>query len=343
MARAHALQTTEVNSTYVGSAVTHDVLDCNGQVLVTKGTLLDASAIERFPSAAPGEVHLLEMEPGDLHEDVGAVRVANAVGGDGVQVLAPAQSRVDLVAQRTGLLRVDPLLLRAINQVRDVTVYTMIDRQPVTAGTPIASAKITPIAIPETRISAVEQLCRDASGPLLQVKPFQLRRVGVLALDSVTDEQRQRFESAIQRKMVWYGASLLGFRYVAPDPNEVAEALRGLLDQGADLLLIGGGNVIDPLDPIERALEPIGARMVHRGAPTRGSMGWVARAGQVHIINVASPRMWVGNTLGDLYLPMAMAGETITPDDAMDIGYGGLPGSAVKLRFPRFEETEIGR
>ena len=75
--------------------------------------------------------------------------------------------------------------------------------------------------------------------------------------------------------------------------------LRELLDQGADLLLTGGGVTIDPLDPIELALKPLGAEMVHMGAPTRGSMFWLARVGDMPAVNVASCRMWAGGAVGD--------------------------------------------
>jgi hypothetical protein len=77
--------------------------------------------------------------------------------------------------------------------------------------------------------------------------------------------------------------------------------------------------------------------MVHRGAPTRGSMFWLARTGDVPIINLASYRMWTGNALGDLILPLVMAGEEVTRDDIIEIGHGGLPGSAVNLRYPPYD------
>ncbi len=338
MARAFAIQNSEIGAAHLGCAVTRDILNRDGQVVVPKGTLIDSATLDRLADAAPVEAHLLELEAGELHEDAAGQRVAQAVAGGEIRAADPNQSRVDLIADQKGLLRVDRNLLDQINRVVGVTVYTMIDWQPVIPETPVASVKITPIAIAETQIAEVERICRDADGPLLRVQSFISRRVGVLALDDVGAEMRSRFEAAIERKLRWYGSTLVGLRYAPLDAGSVENNLRELIDQGADLLLTGGGVTIDPLDPIELALKPLGAEMVHMGAPTRGSMFWLARVGEVPIINVASCRMWAGGAVGDLILALVMAGETVTPEIIRDIGYGGLPGSAVRLRYPTYEE-----
>jgi len=340
MARAFAVQATDIGAAHLGCAVTRDILSASGEVLVPKGTLLDPTTLDRLSDAAAAEAHLLELEACDLHEDDAGRRVARAITGEGLRIADPTQSRVDLIANQKGLLRVNRTLLERINRVLGVTVYTMIDWQPVTPDTPVASVKITPIAIAETQVETVEQLCREAGSPLLRVQPFPPRRVGVLALDEVGAEMRARFEAAIERKLRWYGATLVGLRYAPLDAEAVEKGLRELLDKGADVLLTGGGVTIDPLDPIELALAPLGAEMVHMGAPTRGSMFWLARVGDVPIINLASCRMWAGGAVGDLILPLVIAGETVTLEMILEIGYGGLPGSAIRLRYPSYEDAD---
>jgi hypothetical protein len=184
----------------------------------------------------------------------------------------------------------------------------------------------------------VEQICRAADHPLLEVLPFQAKRVGVVALGETSDSARAAFDAAIERKLRWYGATLVGVRHVPADAEAAASAFHALLRDGADLLLAAGGNTIDPLDPIEQALALIDGSVAHRGAPARGSMCWIAHTGDVPIVNLASGRMWTGRTVGDLILPLLMAGVTVTPEEIADIGYGGLPGSAVNLRFPPYDE-----
>jgi hypothetical protein len=169
------------------------------------------------------------------------------------------------------------------------------------------------------------------------VLPFRPLRVAVVAVGDITMGERTRFQTAIERKLRWYGAELSELRYVAPDVSDVAAALSACLRAGAELLLTAGGNPIDPLDPVELALPHIGARLVHRGAPTRGSMFWLAQAGAVPIVNVASCRMYVGSSVAELLLPTLMTGQLLTPDDIIALGYGGLPGVALADRFPPYD------
>jgi hypothetical protein len=339
MAQAHAILTTDVSTDQLGWIMTDDVHAPDGRQLLPKGAILTPAALEQLLEARPGELHLVEPESGDLHEDDAGRRVAHAVSGNGIRIDGPMQSRYDLIAELKGLVRVDAGLLRAVNRVEGVTVYTMIDWQPVVAGTAVASVKISPITIAESQIVATEVLCRDAAGPALHIMPFQPKRVAVLTTEALDAEQRSRFQAAMERKVAWYGSTLTDLRVVEATTEAVADAFRAFLHAGTEIVLTAGGNPIDPLDPIDRALPHVDARIVHRGAPTRGSMFWLAQAGDVPIVNVASVRMLSAVTAADAFLPMLMAGHQVTPDDIIDIGVGGLPGSAIRLRFPGYDES----
>jgi hypothetical protein len=197
--RAHALPAAEVSAAQLDWVLAHDLLGGDGKVVLHKGTVLDEAALAGWPHAAPGEVHLLQLDADDVHEDVAGRRIAEMIAGQGLRVSGPVTSRYDLIAERKGLLRVDADLLRAVNHVEDITVYSLFDRQPVLPNTPVASIKVTPIATTVGRIGEVERLVRAADGPLLEVRPFQLRRIGVVAVEALDGEQRRRFEGALER------------------------------------------------------------------------------------------------------------------------------------------------
>src|SRR4051794_33533638 len=129
--RAHALNAADVMTAQLGWVVAHDVPARDGGSALRKGTLLDTAALDALASATFGEVHLLEPEAGELHEDTAGLRVAHAVAGDGVNVSGPLQSHYDLIATVRGLLRVDAALVGALNDIDGVTVYTVVDCQPV--------------------------------------------------------------------------------------------------------------------------------------------------------------------------------------------------------------------
>jgi hypothetical protein len=335
--RAHAMQAMDVSAAQLGWVLVCNLYAVDGQRLLPKGAVLDDLTLQRWSDVPPGELHLIELEAGDLHEDAAGLRIAESVAGAGIRVAGPLQSRYDLAAERKGLLRVDAELVRALNHVGDITVYTALDRQPVLPGTVVASVKITPLAIREERVATAEQLCRDAGQPLLRVVPFQPKRVAVVVVEDMSPERQAEFQTAMERKLHWFGSTLTALRVVAAEVQQVTDAFRACLEEGNDLVLAAGGNTIDPLDPVIQALPLIGARLVHCGAPTRGSMSWLAMAGTVPILNLDASRMYLGATVGDVYLPMLLTAQPVTPADLMNIGYGGLPGSAISFRFPPYD------
>ena len=73
------------------------------------------------------------------------------------------------------------------------------------------------------------------------------------------------------------------------------------IDDGADVVLTGGGNALDPLDPTIRALGDIGAEFVKFGAPAHpGSMFWLAYKGSTPIFSLASCSLYSRSTVADV-------------------------------------------
>jgi hypothetical protein len=183
--RAHALRTSDVSEAQLGWALAHEVRSRAGSRLLRKGAVLDRDTLRRFAEAESGMVHLIELGPDDLHEDEAGGRVAHAVAGDGIRIRGPLQSRYNLVAERKGLLRVDAGLVRRINTHDGVTVFTLLDRQPVLPGKIVAGVKATPIAVPLASVAGVERVVGEAGRAPLVVLPYVPRRVAVLATEGL--------------------------------------------------------------------------------------------------------------------------------------------------------------
>ena len=329
----------------LGAVVTEEV-KADGRRLFHKGHRLvadDLAVLARLNRP----LHAVRLGPDDVHEDEAGRRLAAAVAGGNLEVRGPVQSRYNLVAAAKGLLRVDPEAVTALNRLPGIAVFTLQDRLPVLPGRIVAGAKITPVAVPEATVREAEALA--ARRPVLRVAPFRPLSVGVVTTEGLSDKLRDRFRETVRRKVGWYGASVLRFEDLANDPAAVAPAIAGLIADGADLVLTGGGNTIDPLDPTLVALPRIGAEIVKFGAPAHpGSMFWLARRGDVPIFNLASCSMYSKATVADLILPWIMAGEGATADDLAALGYGGLLDRGMAYRFPDYEreaaddEEEVG-
>lgn len=305
-----------------------------------KGEPVTAGMLERL-RALPAPLHAVRLEASDLHEDEAALAIARAAAGPGIEIRKPVQSRVNLRAEYKGLLRIDRAAVDAINALPDLGLFTLYDRMVVLPGKNVAGAKITPVA---TRRSLVDEAIRIAgSRTVIQVKPFLPLKVGIVITETMDEAARARFDRSAGDKVGWYGAHLLGIECVSNEAAAVAGALFRFLDQGADLLMTGGGNTIDPLDGALGAIPLLEGQPVRIGAPAHpGSLFWLAYTGDVPIFNLASCSMYSRSTVGDLVLPSIMAGERVTSTDLAGLGYGGLLDRDMQFRFPPYDaHTEV--
>lgn len=323
----------------LAGAVLSEEVRIGGKRRFTKGHILTSDEAPEL-AASDRPLHLVALEPGDVHEDEAGQRLARAAAGQGVTLRGPVQSRVNLIAERKGLLRVDREAVIAINQLPGTAIFTLLDRLAVLPGKVLAGAKITPVAIDEVTLAAAERIA--AERPVVQVKPFLPLTIGVVTTEGLADSARERFQTAVRQKIAWFGGTVLDFVDLRDDAERVAAQIRRMIDRGADVILTGGGNTIDPLDPTLLALPVLGAELVKYGAAAHpGSMFWLAYCGDVPIFNLASCSLYSRATVADLVLPWVMARERVTPFDLAEMGVGGLLDREMGFRFPPYEAQAV--
>ncbi len=324
----------------LAGAVVAESVRVDGRRLFRKGEVLTS---ERIGDLAwlDRPIHAVLPEAGDIHEDAAAVRLAAAIAGPGTTCRKPVLSRVNVLAGRKGLLRVDRDAVMALNCVPDVAIFTQIDRIAVLPGKTLAGVKITPIVTRKEHIERAESIA--AESPVIQVKPFLPLRVGVFSTEGMGGAAQQRFRDSVRSKVSWYGGSVVDIVDVPRDPGAVREILRRYRDQHVDLVLAGGGNTVDPLDPTLAALQEVGAEMITFGAPLHpGSMLWLAQWQDTPVFNLASCSMFSRSTSADLILPWIMAGEQVRREDIAALGYGGHLDKDMQFRFPSYESDDAG-
>jgi hypothetical protein len=313
----------------VGRVLVHDL----GPDL-RKGTVLSAQHLARVRQA--GDVHVVELEPGDVHEDAAAQRLAAALAGLGLEVQAPVQSQTRLTATHRGLVRVRAKLVDAINALGYISVFTLMDGQAVAEGEEVAGCKITPVAVPGHLIAAAEQMCRE-QGPVVELLSFRPLRTFVVATERLKPKARELFRTAVTAKLGWYGAEVLAVREVARTSEAVAAAYREATALGAQLVLFAGASAIDPLDPAYAELASAGGTLLQLGAPMHpGSMLWLGRLDDAAVVGVASCAGFGRSSSLDLLLPFVFAYGRADAGDLLRLGHGGLIESAAGRRFPPY-------
>jgi hypothetical protein len=315
----------------------------------SKGRRLSPADLERLASGevravgmgrSSDAVSVLVLEPGDLHEDEAALRLASAVMGEGacLTVRGPAESRVDLLAEADGVVSIRLSALQRLNSLDPLEVFTLFDGQIVRRGDLVASVKVAPHVVAEAVVERGEAIARRG-GPLVRVRPFLPLRVGVLVKETVTGAARERFEASVRSKLEGLGARQVGIRYVADDVEAVAAALRSFTRgrQRADLVLTAGGASTDPADPFFVALEELGGRVVRRGVPAHpGSMLWLGRLGRTSLLGLPTCGAYSKATAADLLLPRLMTGEPASAATVARLGHGGILTRSMRFRFPPY-------
>src|SRR5579871_3552269 len=87
-----------------GKILAHSVLDASGHRILSKGHVLSAADIAVLRDQQIEQVIAVTLESTDLNEDDGARRVATALAGTGVRVLARGAGRGNLLATMSGPL-----------------------------------------------------------------------------------------------------------------------------------------------------------------------------------------------------------------------------------------------
>jgi len=336
--KAEALRGSRLSADQIDGAVLAQTLlvpDDHHRVLLLKGRILTRADWPVVASARVEEVHVVRMDPGDIHEDEAARRLARVVAGPGVIAHGPVESQARLSAEINGIFTVDVQRLQALNSIEDISVFTLFDGQLVSSGKTIAGVKVTPFVVPEARLGEAERVAGTGEG-IVRVLAFRPMRVAVLVRERLEPAQREKFQASIEMKVAWFGSSISEIRYVADDVAAVEAAVRGLL-RDADLLLTAGANATDPLDPTLVALGRLHARMEKQGAPAHpGSAVWLAYLSDKPIFGVAACGMFSKATVLDLILPRLFTGARVTAADFNELGHGGLLSKDMAFRFPPY-------
>ena len=305
-----------------------------------KGRRLSADDLVALAGAEPGEpFSVIVIEPGELHEDDAALRLAAAVAGPNLIQRGPSQSRVDLLAEAAGVLNVRIADLERLNRIDPLEVFTAFDGQVVARGDLVASVKVAPHVVDAARVDEGARVAGFGSHPLVWVAPFIPSRVGVIVKESVRSSARERFEASVHAKVEGLGSTIESIEYVDDDPEAVEAAMAGFVRRPdpLELILTAGAASTDPLDACFVAITALGGRIVRRGVPAHpGSMLWLARIGGTAILGLPTCGAYSKATAADLLLPRLLSGEGPTEKTVAKLGHGGILTRSQRFRFPAY-------
>jgi hypothetical protein len=317
---------------------------------IRKGTRIDGGLGATLVAAARSgtlnqSLRLAWPDPNDLHEDEAAWQLAVAAAGPGVKPRPPRQSRLDLVANRDGVLHVRTDALIRLNSVDSLELFTLFHGQVVQAGEVVASVKVAPHLLPAALVAEGISIACENGLPVIDVRHFESLQVAAIVMETVSSIELAQFESGARMKVESLGSRFVGTTVISnldagkAEP-EIRAALETLvLERSLPIILVGGVSAGDPLSPFYAALESLGGRVVRHGVPAHpGSMIWLAELAETQLLGLPQCGMFTRATAADLILPRLLTGERLSAVSLAELAHGGVLTREMRFRFPAYAQ-----
>lgn len=296
---------------------------------IKKGTRLGTGDLKRLYEAGYETIIAARLEQDDIPENEAATRIAQAVTGADLRMAEAFTGRVNIFAEKNGLVRIDRNRIIELNRIDEaLTIATLSPFERVTAGQMVATVKVIPFAVSEQAIHRAESWLASGKEPLLRLAPF-ISHDAYLILTELPGTKTgvlEKRKTAISNRVTSAGSRVTGSEIVAHETAAIATAVRGAVDSGADpILVFGASAIVDAKDVIPLGIETAGGQVDRVGMPVDpGNLLLLGRIEGRTVIGVpscaSSPKV---NGL-DWVLERTLARIPISSDDIAGMAVGGL-------------------
>ena len=170
----------------VGQVLCHDMTQIiPGQykdARFRKGHIVTADDIPVLLSMGKENLYIFELGEGQLHENDAAERMCALCLNDGMSRSEVKEGKIEIFAEQDGLFLIDLEKLNAVNSIDELMIATRHGDTAVHAGDKLAGTRVIPLVIDEAKLTEAERIV--GGRPLLELRPFTLRRAGVVTTGS---------------------------------------------------------------------------------------------------------------------------------------------------------------
>ena len=325
----------------VGMILAHDITEIRqgefkGRAF-KKGDIVTPEDVEHLKRLGKEHLFVLDIEPGYLHENEAAVIMADAFCGDGVGWEGePSEGKIELRAQRPGLLKVEVEALTQVNLLADIMCTSRHTNTTVERRMVVAATRAIPLVVSARSVEKAADIARKCGG-LFQVKPLRVARTGLIITGNEVYNHlvEDKFEAVLRKKIADIGSEVIGVAFAPDDAGKIEQEIRQFLADGADLILTSGGMSVDPDDVTRQGIRQVGGETALYGAPVLpGAMFMLSYVNDIPILGIPACGMYHTITILDLVLPRVLAGEMLTREDIARLGHGGLCLNCKTCRYP---------
>jgi molybdopterin biosynthesis enzyme len=290
-----------------------------------RGHIIRPEDVSKLLDVGKANIYVMNLEKDELHEEDAARRLAKAAAGANLKLTDPSEGRVNLVAEISGLLKVDADLLYRFNSLGDLMLATLNSDRPVRKGEVVAGTRTIPVLVKEELVERAEALCKDH--PIVRILPMPARKVHLIVTGSevYTGRIQDGFGPVVSKKVGELGSELADKQLATDDPDQIAKLILAAHKAGADVILVSGGMSVDPDDKTPEGIRRSGAQVESHGFPVLpGSMFLMAYLKDTPVLGLSGCVLHDPFSAFDMLLPRLLAGEKIKRGDIMAMGHGGL-------------------
>lgn len=313
----------------VGLPLAHDITEIvpgkHKGPAFRRGHIVRTEDVPKLLDVGKRNLYVMELEKDELHEEDAARRLAEAAAGSNLRLTEPSEGRVNLVAEISGLLKVDSDLLYRFNSLGDLMMATLASDRYVKRGEVVAGTRTIPVVVKEELVHKAEVLCKEH--PIVKILPLPARRVHLIVTGSevYTGRIKDGFEPVVRKKVNALGSDLADKQVANDDPEQIAKLIQEAQKAGAELILVSGGMSVDPDDKTPEGIRRSSAKIESHGFPILpGSMFLMAYLNETPILGLSGCVLHDPFSAFDVLLPRLLAGEKISRADIMAMGHGGL-------------------
>ncbi len=342
----------------VGTVLAHDITEIRPSEFkgraFKKGHVIREEDICHLQRLGKENLFVLSIADDEMHEDDAAYAMADALMGKGLKIEGePREGKINIIAERNGLLKVNKDALLEFNMLGDVMCATLHNNTVVKKGQIVAGTRAIPLVVKQNVVEKAVAIANNVRGQgrgIIEVKEIRNPKVGIVITGNEVYYGRIKdaFAPIITQKIEELGGNIVGV-YYAPDDEAFIEArLKELIEAGADLLITTGGMSVDPDDVTRFAIRNLGAVDITYGsAVLPGAMFLVAyietgvskepipnSQSQIPVLGIPACGMYHRSTIFDLVLPRVLAGERIGRKELAEFGHGGLCLNCKECRYP---------
>ena len=301
-----------------------------------KGHILNKKDLAVLRDMGKCNVYVFDPNRGYIHEDDAAKVLAEAFQKEWFALEGPSEGRFNIKAQINSLLKINIHLLTFINQTETIICSTIHQNTVCFEGMTVAATRIIPVAVKESEFWPIVEEIRD-KGPLLRLLPFSRKQVGVVVTGEEVFSGRVKDYSLdiLSPKVQSLGGTIISHQMCPDQKGEISRAIKRMVKDGCDVIITTGGLSVDADDVTLDGIISSGANVVSYGSPILpGAMFALAYMGNTPILGIPAALFYYKTTVLDIFLPRAMSGDTITREEIVSLGHGGLCLNCSKCQYP---------